>query len=160
MSSMIQHGHPVAGGYFGGVYEIGDGLMPDVGHIHLPSVHVRADGSGFDYDQDLYSYPGRIERVVSLVVIEHGRPVLARETFDVLCPDDVADLEADLPALMDEANTEAREAMELIAREEFARQLRIARGAEAACGGCGCSETRACSGGCVWVNERRCSRCV
>jgi hypothetical protein len=44
--------------------------------------------------------------------------------------------------------------------EELARQARIAAGEEHACAGCGCSETRACEGGCVWATETLCSRCI
>jgi hypothetical protein len=61
---------------------------------------------------------------------------------------------------MDEGNPAARPIMEECARKEFARQLRIAHGEERACAGCGCSETRACSGGCVWGSETLCSRCA
>ncbi|HZP16811.1 MAG TPA: hypothetical protein VFB00_02520 [Terriglobales bacterium] len=43
---------------------------------------------------------------------------------------------------------------------EAERQARIAAGVERACIICGCSETRACAGGCVWANEKVCSRCV
>jgi hypothetical protein len=43
---------------------------------------------------------------------------------------------------------------------EAARLSRIAAGEEHACAGCGCSETRACEGGCVWATETLCSRCV
>ena len=43
---------------------------------------------------------------------------------------------------------------------EAERQVRIARGVEHACVGCGCSESRACDGGCVWATERLCSRCI
>jgi len=43
---------------------------------------------------------------------------------------------------------------------EIQRQARIAAGVEHACAGCGCSETRSCPGGCVWANERLCSRCL
>lgn len=45
-------------------------------------------------------------------------------------------------------------------REEAARQARIAAGVEHACAGCGCSESRACEGGCVWATATLCSRCV
>lgn len=43
---------------------------------------------------------------------------------------------------------------------EFHRQERIADGVEHACAVCGCSESRACSGGCVWATPNLCSRCV
>jgi hypothetical protein len=135
------------------------------GHIHLPSVHVRAEnGTGFDYEEDLY-VRGRgrrrsVERVVRLAVIEGGQETLIRRTVDELCPEELAQLRADLPILMDEGNPAATAVMEECARKEFARQLRIAAGGEVACARCGCSETRACSGGCVWATPRICSRCV
>ncbi len=44
--------------------------------------------------------------------------------------------------------------------EEEERQARIAAGVEHACAGCGCSESRACPGGCVWATATLCSRCV
>lgn len=47
-----------------------------------------------------------------------------------------------------------------LVHEEAARLVRIADGLEHACLGCGCSESRACPGGCVWANERFCSRCA
>ncbi len=43
---------------------------------------------------------------------------------------------------------------------EIARQLRIAAGEELQCVCCGCSETQACPGGCVWATPTLCSRCV
>lgn len=51
------------------------------------------------------------------------------------------------------------EGEEMDAREA-ARQARIAAGVEHACASCGCSETRACPGGCVWAGPTLCSRCV
>ncbi len=49
---------------------------------------------------------------------------------------------------------------EFEAMMERARQARIAAGEEHACAVCGCSETKACAGGCVWATERLCSRCA
>jgi hypothetical protein len=134
-------------------------------HIHLPSVHIRGENStGFDYEEDLYvSGRGRrrrVHRVVRLTAIEHGAPSLVRETYDELCMDEIAQLEEGLPVLMDEGNPAASASMEECARNEFARQLRIAAGEEQVCRRCGCSETRACSGGCIWANDSFCSRCV
>lgn len=134
-------------------------------HIHLPSVHVRSQdtGAGFDYEQDLYirgrGRERRVERVVRLVAIEAGEPALIRETRDVLCAEEWRELAEDLPVLMNEQDPAAIAAMEDCAREEFARQLRIARG-EQACASCGCSQSRCCSGGCVWATATLCSRCV
>ncbi len=42
---------------------------------------------------------------------------------------------------------------------EGLRQIRIKHGAETACRQCGCSQTRPCEGGCVWVEADLCSRC-
>jgi hypothetical protein len=128
-------------------------------------VHIRSEhGNGIDYDEDLFVHGrGRnssVDRVIRLVVIEYGAPALIRETRDTLCSEEVVQLEEDLPILMDEGNPAAKAVMEECARKEFARQLRIASGAEYACAGCGCSETRACSGGCCWATETLCSRCV
>ena len=134
------------------------------GHIHLPSVHVRRNGTGFDYEEDLYvrgkGRRQRVQRVVRLVVIENGMETLIRDTVDELCGEEVQQLLDDLPILMEEGNPAVKASMEECARKEFARQLRIARGEEIACARCGCSETRACSGGCVWARTTLCSRCV
>jgi hypothetical protein len=43
---------------------------------------------------------------------------------------------------------------------EAARLARIAAGVEDACRVCGCSETRACPGGCIWAEADLCSRCA
>jgi hypothetical protein len=43
--------------------------------------------------------------------------------------------------------------------EEIHRQRRIEAGIEDACRVCGCSESRPCEGGCVWVEVDLCSRC-
>lgn len=44
--------------------------------------------------------------------------------------------------------------------EEEERQARIAAGLEMACRLCGCSDTAACPGGCIWYAPNLCSRCV
>jgi hypothetical protein len=100
-----------------------------------------------------------------LVVFEGGQPTLMRETVDQLCPEDLVNLEESLPLLLDdsilgEPNPDAAAHMQERARLEFARQLRIAAGEEQSCSGCGCSRSRACSGGCVWATEHYCSRCA
>jgi hypothetical protein len=69
-------------------------------------------------------------------------------------------LEESLPVLMEEGNPDALEAMQEAARREFARQMRIAAGQERVCLGCGCSESRSCSGLCIWATRTLCSRCV
>jgi hypothetical protein len=130
-------------------------------HLHLPSVHVRAEnGTGFDYDEDLYVRGQQVERIIRFVAIEYGAPTLIRETRDVLCPEELASFEELLPILMQEGNPAAQEAMEERARWEFARQLRISHGLEHACAKCGCSESKSCSGGCCWFSETICSRCA
>jgi hypothetical protein len=132
------------------------------GHIHLPSVHIRSEnGAGFDYEEDYYLWGRRIERIVRFVAFEPGGSTsLFRETFDELCPEDMQQLKEDLPILMDRKNPVTDTVMQECARKEFARQMRIAAGEEAACNRCGCSETRSCSGGCCWATTRLCSRCI
>lgn len=61
---------------------------------------------------------------------------------------------------MDEKNPDLEAAMKERAHEEWARQLRIEQGIERACAACGCSETRSCSGGCIWATTNLCSRCA
>ncbi len=134
-------------------------------HLHLPSVHVRdANGDGFDYEEDLFVHGRgkrrRVERIVCLAVVERGASVRIRQTTDTLCADELAALEEVLPILMEEGNVEAEANMQERAAEEFARQARITAGVEKACARCGCSETRACSGGCIWATATLCSRCV
>jgi hypothetical protein len=131
-------------------------------HIHLPSVHSRdRKNTGFDYEEDFYIYGRfRVERVVKLVMVERGIPVVTHKTTDELSAEDREQLWYDLPILMDEGNPAAEAIMKECARKELARQLRIAAGQEQACLGCGCSETRACSGNCFWATETLCSRCV
>ncbi len=55
---------------------------------------------------------------------------------------------------------EAGEDTVVFISEEGARQLRIAAGNEHRCRDCGCSESRACDGGCVWATPNLCSRCA
>ena len=130
--------------------------------IHLPSVHFRKDGRQVDYMEDL-SVRGRgrgrrFDRIVRLGVVVDGEVVLARQTADTLCPEEQEWFEATLPALMDESDEDAQAFMEERARKELAHQLRIAAGYEQTCARCGCSETRVCSGGCLWVTATICSR--
>ena len=130
------------------------------GHIHLPSVHVRKDGAGFDYDEDIYLQGNRAKRIVRFVAIEGDQPFLIRQTYDVLCREELAQLRENLLILMDEGNPAAMAIMKECARKEFDRQQAIAAGQETACRGCGCSDSRACSGGCVWATPVLCSRCL
>lgn len=130
-------------------------------HYHLPSVHVRHGGTGYDYDEDLYVIaPGQVNRVVRFVAIDHGAETLIRETRDELSAEEWAQFRATLPVLMKEGNPEVEELMQERAALEFQRQLRIAAGSEHVCRGCGCSETRSCSGGCIWISANFCSRCA
>jgi hypothetical protein len=133
-------------------------------HIHLPSVHVRdEEETGFDFEEDLFvigrGRRQRVERVIRLAMIEGGREMRVSETRDELCPGELYQLQDDLPVLMDEGNPAARAMMEECARLECERQIRIAAG-EDVCLGCGCSTTRACSGGCCWATSNLCSRCA
>lgn len=48
----------------------------------------------------------------------------------------------------------------VVISDESARQLRITAGVEHRCWRCGCSESRACDGGCVWATEILCSQCA
>lgn len=43
---------------------------------------------------------------------------------------------------------------------EDERQRRITAGLEMECRVCGCSDTRACPGGCIWAAPFLCSRCA
>ncbi len=130
-------------------------------HIHLPSVHIRAhNGVGLNYEENFFHRGGRWERVIRLEILRGNAPALVRETFDVLCTQELAGLHEVLPILMDKRNPAAKPIMEEAARREFERQVRIAGGQEIACVNCGCSETRSCSGGCCWATETLCSRCV
>ncbi len=140
------------------------------GHIHLPSIHIRdVHQTGFDYEEDFYvrgrGRQKQVERVIRFAAVEHGHEQLVRETRDVLCSDDVANLAESLELLTEtdllgNPHPEAAEHMQQRARLEFERQMRIAAGEERACLACGCSETRACSGGCIWATPNLCSRCV
>jgi hypothetical protein len=140
-------------------------MTPELEHIHLPSVHVRAkDGTGFDYEEDLYvgtrTEDQPVWRVIRFAILAAGEPISISETFDELCEEELAEMEELLPVLMDEGNPAAEALMRESARNEFERQLRIGAGEERACANCGCSETRACSGGCGWATETLCSNCA
>ena len=137
------------------------------GHIHLPSVHIRKsehEDTGFDYEEDLFvDGVGRrftVHRVTRLALIAAGEIVRERHTREQLCDGDVEALNQILPELMDEDDPDVAAAMQERARLEYQRQLRIQAGFESACAGCGCSETRSCSGGCVWATTAFCSRCI
>jgi hypothetical protein len=134
------------------------------GHIHLPSVHVRSGGIGFDYSEDLFvRRRGRkqfVERRVRLECFSESGGPLIRETVDVLSPEELAEIEGNLLALMDEENPDTQVLMQRRAEAEFERQRRIEAGVEQACRSCGCSNSRSCSLGCVWATQTLCSRCV
>lgn len=61
---------------------------------------------------------------------------------------------------LDDAIAIAEDEAYAVDRAEAERQRRIAAGAEHACAACGCSESCACPGGCVWATPTLCSRCV
>lgn len=130
------------------------------GHIHLPSVHVRKDGAGFDYDEDLWITGNQAKRIVRFVAIENEQPTLIRQTYDVLSDEDLRELRVNLDWLLLEHSPETNLHMQERAYREFERQQAIAKGEETACRGCGCSDSRGCSGGCVWATPALCSRCV
>ena len=118
--------------------------------------------TGFDYEEDIY-VRGRdraARRMIALVLIEHGEIAVIRQTTDVLSADELAELDENLRFLMDAENPELLALMEERGRAEYARQVRIANGDETRCASCGCSESRACSGGCVWATRALCSRCL
>lgn len=130
-------------------------------HIHLPSVHARDGNIGFDYEEDLTIRDGgkEIDRLITLAIVAPDAR-LVRMTLGKLCAEEIAQLAEDLPVLMDEDNPASGALMRESAQEEFERQLRILSGAERACLGCGCSESRACSATCVWVKDQLCSNCA
>jgi hypothetical protein len=115
------------------------------GHIHLPSVHVRKDGNGYDYDEDIYLGRNRPKRIVRFVAIAGDQPQLIRQTYDVLCEDELTALLAKLESLMDEHDPETIIYMRDRGEREFRRQQAIAAGEETAC---------------VWATKALCSRCL
>jgi hypothetical protein len=122
---------------------------------------VRTKAAGFDYDYDLYVGNARqIRRIITFRLIAPGGVEVVRVTEDDLCPEEAADIREALPTLMDEGDPDAQAFMQILAQQEFERQERIAAGAERACLHCGCSESRSCSGGCIWATPNLCSRCV
>lgn len=125
---------------------------------------MRGARGNYDYNEDLFvgrqNHRPRIRRVVGVEIDMLDAPVLSRETTDILCPEEADELIMNLELFLDEDNADVRELMEQRAQLEFQRQVRIANGAEIACAGCGCSESRACSGGCVWATRTVCSRCA
>jgi hypothetical protein len=142
------------------------------GHIHLPSIHIRwgeERRAGFDYEEDIYvekAGSGRtVKRFITMTVLDGAGDVsFTRRTSDVLCPEEQADLEESLDLLTEtdvlgDVDPVAKEEMEKRARFEYERQMRIIAGVEKACQVCWCSETRACSGGCIWAKPTICSRC-
>lgn len=139
------------------------------GHVHLPSVHVLRNGSGFDYEEDLYVRRRKrhtiVERVVRLDLVVDGALMRASRTVDQLCAQEIADFSQSLELLTETdilggPMPDAVEHMQQRAQLEYERQLRILAGAEKACTRCGCSASRACSGGCIWATKTLCSRCV
>lgn len=128
-------------------------------HIHLPSVHVRRKHASYDFDEDIFVRRGVAHREIKLVVFNRESKSV-HITRDILCEEEIEALLEYLPNLMTEGDPWAEASMEDAAAQEFARQQRIATFQEMACANCGCSESRACSGGCVWAAHRLCSRCA
>jgi len=113
-------------------------------HVHMPSVHVRrADGSGLDIEEDLY-------------FDDDVRPGLRGD------PHEVADFAlrflAESLGLNDAELAMVVGSIEYVAGE--ARAERMAAAGDRQCANCGCTESRACPGGCIWATETLCSRCV
>lgn len=128
-------------------------------HVHLPSVHIRRDGAGYDYEEDYFTEPRGTIRAIRFVAIAGGEPALIRETTDQLSPEDFSAFQQVLE-LLDDDPEEVNDLMQERARNEFDRQRRIAAGTEQACASCGCSDSKSCSGGCVWATAALCSRCI
>lgn len=131
-------------------------------HFHFPSVHVRqADGFGYDYQEDVYVRDSETAELVTTFGFVSGEvqcsPFVTRT---VLRGDDLAAFAELLPRMMDEGDEESQAYMQARAKAECERHLRIVAGVETRCASCGCSESRSCSGGCVWATRALCSRCV
>jgi hypothetical protein len=126
-------------------------------------VHVRRpDGSGYDYEENVFIPDGNPwhggHRVLSLLMLSPDGTETLRETREHVDLD--FDSLQDLGRMTAEGDLEAQEVMQDLAEQEYKRQTRIAAGIEHACAGCGCSESRACPGGCVWATRTLCSRCA
>jgi hypothetical protein len=134
-------------------------------HIHLPSFHLEGgDGEHeFHYEEDIYvrgrGRRQRVERVITGRLVWRGEEIV-RTTREHLSIEDLVALEDELRVVLDEENPSSAEIMRERAAFELGRQLRILSGQEYACASCGCSESRACSGGCVWATKTLCSRCL
>ncbi len=132
---------------------------PRIPDIHLPSVHFRGeDGDAYDYEEDYLIGQRGTHRIVRVTLITDSLQI-RRLTHDVLCEEDLANFNADMPWLAEPDNEIAGQIMRERAEAEVRRQLRIAEQLERVCSNCGCSETRACSGGCGWASPTICSRC-
>lgn len=130
-------------------------------HWHLPSVHVEnQDGTGYDYEENLFREKGnKFVRVTTLTVHFPNGPDSTFETTDTLCDAERKELSQNLTWLMQRGNAQAEAFMKMRAEHEVERQKRIAAGAEHRCTVCGCSESRSCSGGCIWITNAICSKC-
>lgn len=132
--------------------------------IHLPSVHKRGmEGriAGYDYSEDSVIAGDHAERTLTFTALNaDGSVIFERKTRDVLGVWELQEFRDNLPFLMDEADPELQLYMEERAHREFTRQVRIIVGRETACVRCGCSDSRSCSGGCLWATATLCSRCA
>src|SRR4051812_16060432 len=89
-------------------------------HIHLHSVHIRhEDGTGYDYEEDLYLQPKRpgsrrvdVQRVVRFAFTKGEQPIAVYETRDVLCVEEKRALEKVMPILLTEGDPEAEALMQ------------------------------------------------
>jgi hypothetical protein len=112
--------------------------------IHMPSLHARfADGSGFDYEENL-ELDGSVRPGLS------GGP---REVAEWA----INDL-ADRNGLSDAEVALVLGSIQFAVAE--AQAARRAAAGERRCAKCGCSNSHACPGGCVWATDTLCSRCV
>jgi hypothetical protein len=116
-----------------------DAMPPAVSHVHMPSVHVRnGDGSGFDYTEDLVLdgdvRPGL--RGTPQQVAEWAIGELA-ERFDL----SVAEVALVVGSI------------QFVASEAQAARMAATAAGERQCADCGCSNSHACPGGCVWATE-------
>lgn len=133
----------------------------EASHFHFPSVHVRRrDGFGYDYQEDVYVRDSEAELVTTFAFVAGETPSTPFVTRTILRGEDLAASAALLPRMMEEEDEEAQAYMQARAEVECQRHLRIVAGIETRCASCGCSESRSCSGGCVWATRSLCSRCV
>jgi len=102
---------------------------------------------------------GEVMAEVNDVLEDPGRPV-DQEPVEI-GPYDVMQLEASAEdGAAEETDREILARAYELQGMERARQARIAAGVEMQCRVCGCSDSRACDGGCVWAEPFLCSQCA